>query len=110
MGKKKNDTEDIVIDNDDNSDVWDAPSTASNVRDNTWPFEEGDNISSGLKLSWPTAERITVECLKAHLELIYDRETNHKVFGEWYHDEDKEQDRKIKKAIKRLLKFFGEEE
>jgi len=110
MGKKKNDSEGSVMDNDGNCDVWDAPSPGSGTRDNPWPFEEGDNVVGGIKLSWPTAERITIDVLKANLEMIYDRETNHKVFCEYYSDEDREQDRKMKKALKRVLKYFSEEE
>lgn len=108
--KKENDREDIKLDNDSNSGDWDDFFNRSNDRNNTWPFKEDNPIVNGMRISWTTAEQITVDTIKAHLDLIYQRETDHKVFGEYYHEEDKEQDRKLKKSFKRILKFFGEEE
>lgn len=107
---KQDDREDIKLDNDSSSGYWDDISDCPDVRNNTWPFEKDFNGGGGMKISWNTAERITVDTIKAHLNQIYDRETAHKVFGEYYHEEDKEYDRKLKKAFKRVLKFFGEEE
>ena len=74
-----------------------------------WPFTAYDDRVT-VSLDYETADRITVCTLKAHLQMIYDREHDHKVNGAWYHEEDIEYDRKIKKSIRRLLKYFGEEE
>lgn len=107
---KQNDREDIELDNGSNCSNWDDLFDRPDGRDNPWPFKEDNPVVNGMKIDWSTAERITVDTIKAHLDLIYQRETDHKVFGEYYHDDDKEQDRKLKKAFKRVLKFFGEEE
>lgn len=99
-------------DNDSSDDSWNDSFANTSIRDGDWPFLENDqdDFKSGLKIDWDTADRITICNLKYHLDSIFDKETNHKVFGEFYHEEDKEQDRKLKKALKRVLKYFGEEE
>jgi hypothetical protein len=86
-------------------------SANTSVRDSDWPFleDDQDDFRAGLKIDCDTADRITICNLKYHLDSIYDKETNHKVFGEFYHEEDKEYDRKLKKALKRVLKYFGED-
>lgn len=109
--------EDIKRDNDDLSSDGDAISVDTGYRYSTWPFDEDDReldltiskSGSDVTLDWETSDRITVCTLKHHLDMIYEKEHRHKVFAEWYHEEDKEYDRKLKKALKRVLKYFGEE-
>lgn len=109
--------ESIKHDNDDLSSDRDAISADTGYRYSTWPFDADDKGFDGMTVSgndvtldWETSDRITVCTLKHHLEMIYEKETNHKVFAEWYHEDDKEYDRKLKKALKRVLRYFGEEE
>jgi len=109
MGKKKNDGENNSMDSNSSGGDRDVLTIDTGAWNSDWPFKENDNVIDGLKLSWPTAERITIECLNAHLEMIYDRESNSKMFDEYYSEGDREQDRKVKKSIKRLLKYFGED-
>lgn len=63
-----------------------------------------------IELDWDVADRITVANLKHQLACIIEREHCHEIDKVWYPEEDKEYDRKLKKAIKRVLKYFGEEE
>ena len=100
-------SEDTKPDSDNYSDVWDVPVTDTGYRHSPWPFDESNNR---LDLDIETAERITICTIKHHLEIIYDHEHDHKVNGAFYHDDDREYDRKLKKAFKRVLKYFGEED
>lgn len=98
---------------DDINGVWDDPPSDTGYRHSDWPFLEDDRESvagNNVVLDWETSDRITVCTLKHHLDMIFEREHKHKMFGEFYHEEDKEYDRKLKKALRRVLKYFGEEE
>lgn len=103
--------EDIKLGTDSADDDWIDSAIDSSDWNSTWPFMEDLKSSAGnnVTLDWETSDRITVCTLKHHLEIIYEREHDHKVFGQYYHDEDREYDRKLKKALKRVLRYFGEE-
>lgn len=106
--------EDIKRDTDSTDDDRDAITVNTNIWDSGWPFDEKYDFApptsgSNVTLDWETSDRITVCTLKHHLDMIHEKEHNHKVFGEWYHEDDKEYDRKLKKAIYRVLRYFGEE-
>jgi len=104
--EEKIDREDFDMDDDRANNWWDSLGDNSGDRDNSRVDDEG-NITITLPLD--VSEQVTVNVLKKHLEYIYEKETNHKVFCEYYHDDDKEYDRKLKKSIKRVLKYFGED-
>lgn len=102
--------EDININSDDSDDVWPNAFTDTGYRNNPWPFET-NNSSITINLDLLQAERVAVEVIKRHLDDIYGREHAHAFNpGSFYHEEDREYDRKLKKAFRRVLKYFGHEE
>lgn len=107
--------EDVKRDSNSVNDSGDDVTVDTSLWDSGWPFDEKFDFvtsasGSNVTLDWETSDRITVCTLKHHLDMIHEKEHNHKVFGEWYHDDDKEYDRKLKKALKRVLRYFGEDD
>lgn len=99
-------SETIKLDNDNTDDDGSSFTFNPDSWDYTWPFKEN---TDGLKLDFEAADRITICNLKQYLDNIYEREHDNKVFGSFYHDDDKKVDRKVKKAIKRVLRYLGED-
>lgn len=104
--EEKIDREDFDMDDDRANNWWDSLGDNSGDRDNSRVDDEG-NLTITLPLD--ITEQVTVSVLKRHLEYIHDKESDHKVFGDHYHEDDKEFDRKLKKSIKRVLRYFGED-
>lgn len=66
-------------------------------------------MSDGLKISWDTAESITVDTLhEVYVSIRGDLERHSK--GDlWMHENDVKSYNKLLKALKRVLKYYGKD-
>lgn len=66
-------------------------------------------MENGVKISWETAEFITVDTLHdTYVGTMRDLAMHSR--GEmWMHEEDVESNKKLVKALKRVLKYYGKD-
>ena len=66
-------------------------------------------MSNGLKISWETADNITVDNLHDVYVSVKRDLAMHSRGEMWMHEEDVEANKKLVKALKRVLKYYGKD-
>ena len=66
-------------------------------------------MEDGVKISWETAEFITVDTLYDVYVGTKRDLAMHSRGESWMHDEDVEANKKLVKALKRVLKYYGKD-
>lgn len=66
-------------------------------------------MTSGLTISWETAEFITIDCLVDVYAAIQKDMQMYDNGSKWLHADDVAENKKLLKALKRVLRYYGKD-
>lgn len=66
-------------------------------------------MTSGLTISWETAEFITIDCLVDVYTAIQKDMQMYDNGSKWLHADDVVENKKLLKALKRVLRYYGKD-